>query len=493
MSAITVSNLTFSYDNGWENIFENVSFIIDTDWKLGLIGRNGKGKTTLMKLLTKQEQYQGSIKASVDFDYFPFKVENPNLYTYEIIGKIHPDYEEWQIQKEITLLDMQIEVLYRPFKTLSMGEQTKIMLATLFTKKNNFLLIDEPTNHLDYYAREIVAKYLKSKKGFILISHDRAFLDTCVDHIMSINRTNIDIQQGNFSTWWENKSRQDSYERQENDRLTKDIKRLQNASKQTSTWANKVEASKYHAPTDRFIDKGYIGHKSSKMMQKVKNIQSRIQTEIDKKSTLLKNVESTEELKIKQVDFRKNPLLYIKDLCIEYDNKRVVNNLSFEVEKGDRILLQGKNGSGKSSVIKLILGKSIPYTGQVSVPHDLKISYVSQEAHDLKGDLKTYISDKKIDETLLKTILRKFDFSKEHFDIHLENYSEGQKKKFLIALSLCEQANIFVWDEPLNYIDIFSRMQLEEMLQKYNPTMIFVEHDKDFANAISTKVIKLTD
>lgn len=121
--------------------------------------------------------------------------------------------------KELSLIEVNEDALYRPFNSLSNGEQTKVLLAVLFLKENSFLLIDEPTNHLDLRTREIVSNYLKGKKGFILVSHDRVFLDNCIDHILSINRTNIEIQKGNFSSWWANKQLQDNYELAQNERL----------------------------------------------------------------------------------------------------------------------------------------------------------------------------------------------------------------------------------------------------------------------------------
>ncbi len=129
-----------------------------------------------------------------------------------------PQYEHWKLKRELSLLEVEEEVLYRPFATLSNGEQTKVLLAALFLKESNFLLIDEPTNHLEMNAREKVGQYLNSKKGFILVSHDRAFLDQCVDHILSINRNHIEIQRGNFSTWQQNKELQDRFELAENEK-----------------------------------------------------------------------------------------------------------------------------------------------------------------------------------------------------------------------------------------------------------------------------------
>ena len=191
MSLINVTNLTFGYDGSYDNIFENVSFQIDTDWKLGFTGRNGRGKTTFLNLLLGKYEYRGTIAAKTNFEYFPFAVTEPENHTIDVIESIYPDYELWQVMRELSLLQVDEDVLYRPFVTLSNGEQTKVLLAALFLKENSFLLIDEPTNHLDMEARKVVSDYLKSKRGFILVSHDRAFLDNCIDNILSINKTNI--------------------------------------------------------------------------------------------------------------------------------------------------------------------------------------------------------------------------------------------------------------------------------------------------------------
>ena len=491
MSMIKVCNLTFNYDNHPQNIFENVSFIIDTDWKLGFIGRNGKGKTTFLNLLMGKYEYSGSITSDVNFDYFPFKVENPNLNSYEIAENYYDNYESWKLEKEVSLLDMDYDILSRPFNTLSKGEKTKVLLAILFLRENDFLLIDEPTNHLDSEARKSVAKYLKRKKGFILVSHDRMFLDDCVDHILSINRSNIEIQQGNFSSWYENKIKQDNFELAENKKLKKDINRLEKSAKQTAHWADKVEESKYHMTWDGPIDKGYIGHKSAKMMKRAISTQNRKENAIEEKSKLLKNLEVIENLRLNTLSNRNGRIIEANNLVISYNNKEIFEPVSFYIEDGDRIELKGKNGCGKSSIIKLIIGDDIDYKGSLYIQKGLKISYVSQDTSYLKGTLKDFAIENNISETLFKSILRKLDFEREQFDQLIENYSEGQKKKVLIAKSLCEEANLYIWDEPLNYVDIFSRMQIEDLILNSKPTMIFVEHDEVFSNKIATKRLDL--
>ncbi|MCI8700372.1 MAG: ABC-F type ribosomal protection protein [Clostridia bacterium] len=492
MSLISVNNLTFGYEGSTNNIFENVSFNIDTDWKLGLIGRNGKGKTTFLKLLLGNYEYKGTITKNVDFDYFPFEIKDKKKMAIEIVNEIAPNVEDWEIIKELNLLNANTEILYREFNLLSGGEQVKILLISLFLKGNNFLLIDEPTNHLDSETRNHLVEYLKRKNGFILVSHDRNFLDKVVNHIISINNTNIDIQKGNFSSWQENKIRQDNFEITQNEKLIKDISRLEIASKNTENWSNKIEKSKYKTiDSESSIDRGYVGHQSAKMMKKCKVIEKRIEKAIDEKSSLLNNIDRNDNLKIIPLGSRKSPIIVVKDLQIKYNDKKIFNKTSFQVNNKDRIAITGKNGIGKSSVLKLIIGDEIEYDGIIKVNNELTISYVSQNTDYLKGSLKAFANQNKINESIFKAMLSKMGISNIEFDKDIKEMSEGQKKKVLIAKSISESADIYIWDEPLNYIDILTRIQIEEAIIKYQPTLIFVEHDEAFIKNIATKIIHL--
>lgn len=492
MAQINISNLTFSYDGSYDNIFEDVSFQIDTEWRLGFVGRNGRGKTTFLNLLLGKYDYAGTINADIDFLYFPFEVEDKSVLTIDIAEGINCDLELWELQKELSLLEVDPEVLYRPFETLSNGEQSKVMLAILFLKDNGYLMIDEPTNHIDMASRQTVSKYLKSKKGFILVSHDRAFLDECTDHTLSINKTNIEIQKGNFTSWNENKKRRDNFELGENEKLKKDISRLKTAAKRTSNWSDSVEKTKINKKIAGLRpDRGNIGHKSAKMMKRSKSIEQRQQQAINDKSKLLKNIEEADNLKLHPMQHHSPRLVELKDVSFSYNDRQVCKNISFIIENGDRVALCGKNGSGKSSLIKLILGENISYTGEVIVANNLSISYVSQDTSGLTGNLTDYAQNHNIDESLFKTILRKLDFSRIQFEKDMKDFSAGQKKKVLLAKSLCEKSHLYIWDEPLNYIDILSRIQIEDLILEYKPTMIFVEHDKFFTDTIATKYANL--
>lgn len=520
MAQINVVNLTFSYDTHVDDIFKNASFSIDTNWKIGLIGRNGRGKTTLLNLFMKKFKYSGTISSPVDFEYFPFHIENKDRTSLEVIRNTIAPFTTWEelmneyvndekkldqygdilekyiendgyiinelIEKEIRKMKLEVEILQRNFSTLSFGEQTKLLLVGLFLRKNHFLLIDEPTNHLDIEGREVISNYLASKSGFILISHDRSFLDKIVDHVLSINKANIEVQRGNFSTWQLNKDRQDEFEKLENEKLKKDIKRLQEAAKQKASWSDKTEASKIgNGPTDR----GFIGHKAAKMMKRAKSIEKRQNNAIEEKSKLLKNLENYDDLILKTSEDMEEKILTLNNLSIIYDDKVLFKDVNLKIKPGDRVWLKGSNGSGKSSLIKLILGEDISYDGDIYKCKN--ISYVSQDTSYLEGNVDELARKYSVDLNHLKSNLYKMGFESIQFEKDVSTWSEGQKKKLLIAKSLCDRASFYIWDEPLNFIDVISRMQIEDLILSVQPTMLFVEHDEFFGERISTKVLEL--
>jgi ATPase subunit of ABC transporter with duplicated ATPase domains len=400
MSLVQVTNLTFHYEGSYDNIFENANFSFDTAWKLGLIGRNGRGKTTFLNLLMGKYPYGGKIEASVPFEYFPYPVPNMGIPTRAVLGAVCPEAEDWRVERELSLLGVDPDVLGRPLSTLSGGERTKALIAGMFLRENSFLLIDEPTNHLDMAGRAAVAKYLNAQNGFLVISHDRAFLDASVDHILSVNRATIEVRKNR---------------------------------------------------------------------------------EIEEKQKLLKDVHHAARL----VD--------LKDVAIFYGGHAVARDVNLLVERGARVALRGGNGSGKTSLIRLVLGEKLSHTGDAHLASGLRISYVPQDPSFLSGALDDYIASHGVDGTLMRTILRKFDFPRVQFEKDMADLSAGQKKKVLIARSLCERAHLYVWDEPLNYVDVLSRMQIEELLMEYQPTMLFVEHDAAFCDNVATKIVNLTE
>lgn len=510
MAQIQVTNLTFAYDGSADDVLKDVTFNIDTDWKLGLIGRNGKGKTTLLNLFMGRYEYQGVISTSTRFDYFPYQVtEKDNLKTaFELIESWKPSVESWQVMVQMNQLGMDPECLYRPFGTLSYGERTRVMLAVLFADENEFLLIDEPTNHLDSAARDIVKEYLAAKKGFILVSHDRDLLDGICDHVLVLNRTSVEVQAGNFSTWWENKEKTDAFRQAENEKHMKEIGKLKSAADRTGKWAEKSEGSKIGFDPvkehDRSIaTRSFIGAKTKKMQARVKAVEKRIDREITEKEGLLQDIERVNDLKLQPLRYHKEVLINAYDLSLRYADadRELFRGLRFQVRRGERVVLSGDNGCGKSSVLKAILRKNDPEghesenklitEGTLDVASGLVVSYVNQDTSFLRGTLREFCKKRELEESMFLAVLRQLDMQREQFVKNMEDFSEGQKKKVLIAASLITPAHLYIWDEPLNYIDVFSRMQIEKLISEFEPTMLLVEHDMSFRKKVATNVVVL--
>ena len=510
MAQIQVTDLSFTYEGSSDPVFEHINFNIDTDWKLGLIGRNGKGKTTLLNLLMGRYHYQGSISSSARFDYFPYDVQEDDLaLTAEaLMERWKPQVELWQVLVQLSEIGMQPECLYRPFGTLSHGERTRVMLAVLFAAEGEELLIDEPTNHLDIAARESVKAFLSRKKGFILVSHDRDLLDAVINHVLVLNRATIEVQAGNFSSWWENKEKSDAFAQAENEKHLKEIRKLKTAADRSGRWAAKNENTKIGFDPlkehDRMMDtRAYIGAKTKKMQARVKAFEKRIDREIEEKEGLLQDIEQVTSLKIDPLRYHKDVLVSAYDLSLSYEGKKpLFEGLRFEIRRGDRLVLSGANGCGKSSIISAVLERAgvdpltrehqgLKISGNLSVGSGLIISYVSQDTSWLDGSLRSFAKNQGIDESLFLSLLRLMDFEREQFTKDIRDFSEGQKKKVLVAASLLTRAHLYIWDEPLNYIDVFSRMQIEKLILDYKPTMLLVEHDVRFQENTATKILRI--
>ena len=158
---------------------------------------------------------------------------------------------------------------------------------------------------------------------------------------------------------------------------------------------------------------------------------------------------------------------------------------------GERLALFGKNGSGKSTLLKLLARQAVEFSGELYMPKSLRISYVPQNASFLAGSLQDFSRERNIDESLFRAVLHRFGFERNQFDTDMGDFSAGQKKKALLAASLCEEAHLYIWDEPLNYIDVISRMQIETLILEYQPSMILVEHDRMFLERVATNILNL--
>ena len=277
-----------------------------------------------------------------------------------------------------------------------------------------------------------------------------------------------------------------------NEKLKGEIRRLEQAARRTAAWSDKVERSKYGGENAGLkVDRGFVGHRSAKLMKRAKGLESRQEEAIREKSALLRDVERADELKLFPLTYPGGRLLEGRELAAAYGGRSTGRPVTFTLEPGERLCLEGGNGTGKTSLLRLALGEELPHTGTLRRASGLLISYVPQKSDHLSGSLPDWAEGQGVDRTQLFTILRKLDFGRELFERDMAQYSAGQQKKVLLAASLCRRAHLYVWDEPLNYIDLFSRMQLEELILRYRPTMLLVEHDRAFRERVGTASLTL--
>jgi lincosamide and streptogramin A transport system ATP-binding/permease protein len=489
MSTIIIKDLSFNYPGG-DPLFSSLSLNIDTSWKLGLVGRNGRGKTTLLRLLEGTLEHKGNITTPFPLQYFPPEILNEGLNALEFTLALRPDKElwEWKLKREADFLKLSENTLKRPLGELSGGERVKVLLSILFTEDEVFPLIDEPVRNLDLDGRKVVARYLSLKKGFILVSHDRELLDVAVDHILALNPEGAELSHGNFSVWWENRQREEKRRELDNLKLKKDIKRLEEAAQKSSNWAKSTEKEKFgHGPVDR----GFVGRKAAKMQKKSKNITRRREKAVEERAGILKTQKKTSELSLKPLHFEGDVIARAMGLSAGYDDKSVLTDLSFTIKQGDRLALKGPNGSGKSLFMKLLLGEGRINKGELKISSRAIISYVPQNPETTDINLREIAIERGQDEGRFKSLLRLLGFTVEDLNSELSSLSLGQRKKVFLALSILTEAHLYLWDEPLSNVDVISRMEIENLLAKSNITLIVCEHDSTFLEKVTSSSITL--
>ena len=529
MAQITIQQLNFTYEGAVTPVFKNMSATLDTDWRLGLIGRNGRGKTTLLRLLAGELPDGGAVRRSMPVSLYPFalpkavealpalQVAKDCVAPFTVLeqemqkaieegeaglaryGELEEQYAalggytvESDLQREAGLLGVGELVLGRPFGTLSGGEREKLLLAALFLRKNHFLLIDEPTNHLDMQGRALLGQYLAAKKGFLLVSHDRTLLDAAIDHVLVLGRAGVELQQGNYSSWKQNRERQDAFEAARNETLRGEIRRMEAAAARTASWGQAVEATKHGTRNSGLRpDRGYIGARAASMQQATKNLQNRQQKALQETRALLQNVEESEPLKLQLLAAPAPRILYGQGLAACRAGRPLFEPVDFLLQRGEQFALCGANGTGKTTLLRLMEQGSGEFAGEFWRQAGLHISVVAQHTDHLAGPLRQLPQQNGLDSALFFAILRKLGLERAVFDQRMEECSQGQKKKILLAQSLARPAHLYLWDEPLNYLDVDAREQLEELLVAARPTMVLIEHDARFLQRVASDMVTL--
>lgn len=510
MIEISLNKINKSY--GFNNVLNNLSFDVKTNERIALIGSNGCGKTTTLKIIMGIESYDSgniSIRKESKIGYLtqmpPKEDDNVSAKSVYLRGvqelidlenKISDFVENMSSnEKDIKLLDklqeefrisggyslkekiekirngfkITNELLYREYNKLSGGEKTLINLASIILSNPDILLLDEPTNHLDIDTLEWFEEYLSSYNGtVVIISHDRYFLDRTVNKIIEIENGNANIYHGNYSYYLKESEKRLMIEFQNYKNQQKEIKALKEAIERYKVWGAKSDNPMF--------------------FRRAKAIETRLE-----KMEVIEKPKTKSELRINLnvEDRTSNRVMVISNLDLKIGNKELLRNSHMEVYYKERVCLMGKNGAGKTTLIKNILNNT---HDNIKLGTNIKIGYIPQEIRFDNEDLTIYEHMRKIfvgSESELRSKLNQFYFTADNIDKKVKNLSGGEKVRLKLLELILKNANFLILDEPTNHIDIDTREILEESLLAYDGTILFISHDRYFINKIATKIVMI--
>jgi ATP-binding cassette subfamily F protein 3 len=469
---LKLDNISVSFTG--KNVFDNVSFILSDGEKLGLIGRNGCGKSTLLKIITGElTPDTGSVITSKNYkigylqQHIDFKEKNIGD---EVCASL-PEYKQdnfWESEKILLNMGFSPNDLLKSPMELSGGWQIKLNLAKLLASEADLLLLDEPTNYLDIISIRWLKEFLKEwKKSFILITHDRNFMDSIITHTLIIHRGESRKVTGNT---------QDMMEQIQKDEETYEKTRINEGKKRKQL--------------EEFVDR--FRYKST--------LATRVQSVVKK----LEKQETKEQLsKIRQLDFVFNykptitnkPLYQIKNLTFGYEaDKILIKNFSIDIKKDDKICIIGKNGKGKSTLLKLITGEFKPFSGEIDVNDKMEYGYFGQTNinrlnFDSTIEEELWETDKTLPQGKILATAGNMMFSGDDNKKKIRYLSGGEKSRVLLGKIILQSANVLLLDEPTNHLDMESCISLMEAVEHFKGCVITVTHNEDFLNNIATRLI----
>ena len=464
-------------DFGGQAIFEDLNITLDTSKKIGLVGNNGTGKTTLLRMLKKEnEQYFGTIDIpkNISIAYLPQHatllstktVLEEALFSEEEDLLLQP--KEHEVKIILDGLGFQ-DKLNKPVNELSTGWQMRLLLAKLLIKKADFYLFDEPTNHLDITTKEWLLNKLKTLPGFILISHERYFLDNLPDQIIELNQKKAITYHGNF-TYFEN-------QKAINEELL-----LKNYLEQQKEIDEKLKTiSRFKATAS----KAKMAQSMLKKVEKIELIEAPI------------NNNRRVNFSFPSLSKSGTIVLKVENLSHSYNSQKILDSVSFEIEKNEKIAIVAPNGIGKTTLLKLIVGKMPIQQGKIIPGHNVLMSYFEQDnvvvLPENKAIIDYMISETKVSEEQIRTFLGGFLFCKDTIYKKIGVLSGGEKNRLCMTKTLLKNGNFLILDEPTNHLDITSKEILSQALKQYPGTILFVSHDQYFINSLATRILKLSD
>ncbi|MBM6507786.1 MULTISPECIES: ABC-F family ATP-binding cassette domain-containing protein [Staphylococcus] len=517
MILLQLNDISKSFDG--EDIFTNVDFEVKTGERIGVVGRNGAGKSTLMKIIAGTEDYDsGHISKikNLKIGYLTQQMTlDSNATVYEEMSKPFehiknieslikeetdwlakhagdydtPDYqlhmekyeslsnqfeqlEGYQYDSKIKTvlhgLNFNEEDFDKPINDFSGGQKTRLSLAQMLLNEPDLLLLDEPTNHLDLETTKWLEDYLRYFKGaIVIISHDRYFLDKIITQVYDVALGEVKRYIGNYEQFIQQRDKYYEKRMQEYEKQQEEIKRLETFVEKNITRASTSGMAKSRRKTlekMQRIDKPMIDARSAN-----------IQFGFDRNTG--------------------NDVMHIKQLEIGYDQTPITQPITMEVSKGDHIAIIGPNGVGKTTLIKTIANRQSKLAGDITYGANLNMGYYDQKQAEFKSNktILDYVWDQypNMNEKDIRAVLGRFLFVQDDVKKIINDLSGGEKARLQLALLMLQRDNVLILDEPTNHLDIDSKEMLEQALEHFEGTIIFVSHDRYFINQLANKVFDL--
>ena len=516
MIDISVSNLSKEFEVG-KKILDGLTFQIDQGERVGLLGKNGAGKTTLFKILTGELDWDdGEVHIAPgkgvglisQIPVYPpeYTVEDVLQTAFQRLHDMEREMEELTVRmgqdsdpallrrydaltaafeagggydtitplnKVCNGLEISQDMRSQLFSSLSGGEKTRVNLARLILEDTDILLLDEPTNHLDLRATEWLEEYLDKYKGTVLaISHDRWFLDRVVKRVIEIQDGKAEFYEGNYSFYVVEKEHRYQEKLKQYEKEQAKIEQLEKASQQLRIWA-------------------YSGN--DKIFKRAQSMEKRIER---LRTTDKPTKERRLDMKFGEREFRGDEVLTIKELKKSFDGRTLFDHVNLEVVGGERIALLGDNGTGKSTLLKILLKEEEPDSGKLKMGPTVKVGYLPQIihfSHPERNLVDTMIYDQDCSTQTARNRLAAFNFRGEDVFKPVSALSGGEQSRLRLCMLMDEQINLLILDEPTNHLDIASREWIEEAVADYEGNLLFVSHDRYFIKQFATRIWMLED
>ena len=518
MIEIQVNNLVKSFEVG-KNVLDGLTFQVDQGERVGLLGRNGAGKTTLFKILTGELDYdEGTVvvgqgrrvglisqipvypagytvedvlrsafarlqslaeemralearMAAGESDPAILKRYGTLSERFEAFGGYDTDVAVNKIANGLSIPDAQRQQL---FDSLSGGEKTRVNLGRLILEDTDILLLDEPTNHLDLHATEWLEEYIRGFHGTVVtISHDRYFLDRTVTRVIEIQDGRAEFYSGNYSFYAVEKERRYQERMKQYEKEQAKIAQLEKAAEQLRVWAFMG------------MDKTY--RRAISMEKRIERMRT------TSKPTKARKMDA----RFSSAEFHGDEVLGIRNVSKSYGDKHLFEGISLKVEGGERIALIGDNGTGKSTLIKMIVGELYPDDGRVKLGPQVRMAYLPQIIRFDHPDwnlVENMMAAKRgLSAQSARNRLAAYDFRGEDVFKPVSVLSGGEQSRLRLCMLMDDEINFLILDEPTNHLDIDSREWIEEAVEAYDGTLLFVSHDRYFINRFATRIWELAD